>query len=110
LVSQVQSLPPYPLGLTGAISLKRTLAIFNDTFRTFFPDFPAQLIPVSILNALITRMPLTIIVTNYFKQLIKQHRPVFPKLFHVELAAKFLVGMIKLNLLLIGRRPFFCWN
>jgi hypothetical protein len=51
LIRQVQSLSPYPLRLTGAISPKRTLVIFGITFRAIFPDFPAQLTPVLILNA-----------------------------------------------------------
>ena len=67
-------------------------------------SFPAQFTPVLIPNALITKMALTIVVTNYLKQLIKQHRPVFPKFLHAEFA-KFLDGMIKLNLL--SRRPSF---
>ena len=76
--------------------MKRTLATFGVTFRAIFPVFPTQFTPVLVPSALITRMTLTIIVTNYLKQLIKQPRPVFPKFFHAELA-KFLVGMIKLN-------------
>ena len=84
--------------------MKRILATFGITFAAIFLVFPGQFTPALIPNALITMMPLTTIVTNYFKQLIKQHRPVFPKYFHAELA-KFLDGMIKLNLL--SRRPSF---